>query len=441
MTTAPAPPSNLDAERACLGSLLMDRDAVIAVAPWLTPEHFYLERHRWVYSAVLSCYGQRIPPDAITVAEELRKAGHDDVCPFAYLLDLANVVPTSMHVEYYGRIVEQTALSRDMIQAGAEIATLGYQPDIDEAIERARERLDRATRRQVATLQPIGEGIDGELDRIASGIAPGHPTGLIDLDQKLGGLQPDYLLILAARPSIGKSSLALQIAYKVARDGRLALFLSYEMKRAIVQKRLLAMLTGIDLGALMQNRAADSQLLPLAEAAERLKALPNLRVEDTAAPTITDIRALCNRVQAEQGPIGVVVVDYLQLIPVVKNKTGNNRAIEVGEISRGLKLLAMGLGCPVLALSQLNRASEARTDHRPQLADLRESGNLEQDADVVLFIYRDEMYNAQTDAKGIAEVNIAKNRNGPLGMVRLGFHAPSQRWRDLERYRTPEGYA
>lgn len=431
----PTLPVNIEAERATLGSLLMDRDCVLAVAPYLKPEAFYLERHRWIYEAVLACYEQRIPPELITVAEELRKAGRlADVGDIPALVELTNAVPTAYHVEYYAKIVVHLRLGRSVIEAGGRIANLGYDTGRapNEMVETALEELQRATIRPT-TREPWAAGAWEELERLADGIAPGVPTGLIDLDKQIGGFLPGWLYILAARPSVGKSSLALQLAYNIMQRGDWVYFVSLEMKKRLIRHRLLAMLTGIDLQRIGQHQVGDGELGRLTDATAQIAELP-FEVDDSGKMSMADIRNAALQLTAERGTPGLIVVDYLQQVETGKRRE-ENRAVDVGDISRGLKQLAMALDCPVLALSQLNRAVEGRQNHIPQLSDLRESGGIEQDGDLVMFIYRDEMYNKDTDRHGIADLIIAKNRQGPLGTVAVFFDKRAQHWRDLEPYR------
>jgi len=579
-------PADINAERAVIGSVMLERDAIIAIAPWLPADYFYLEKHAWIYEAMLACYNRRIPPDLSTVADELRR--NDRLTPIggiAYLGELAAEVPTAVHVEYYARIVERTAILRRLIQVGGTIAGLGYQEDeeLENTLDKAEAELFTVSqRRATQEFVHIGKVVDSYFEQINylnehRGEVVGVPTGYRDLDELTGGLQPSDLIILAARPSVGKTSLALSIAYNVAlkAQGTVGVF-SLEMSREQLVQRLLAMHTGIDTQRLRTGTIHDRDLQVVMEAMGVLSALA-VYIEDTPGLSIMEVRSRARRLQSEVG-IDLLVIDYLQLM---QGRRTDNRVQEVSEISRGLKALARELNVPVLALSQLSRAVEGRTSHVPMLSDLRESGclageslvylpdegvyrridelvgttgfrvlalnietwkmeprpvthafstgvkpvyrlttrlgrsiratgnhkfltiagwcrldqlvpgqrlalprqlraqsdvywdevvtiepdgealvydltveglhnfvandmtvhnSIEQDADIVMFIYREELYDKETDKKGIAEVHLAKHRNGPLGVVPLRFENNTTQFQNLERYRVPEGY-
>lgn len=437
------PPSDLDAERATLGSLLMDRDAIIAVAPWLAPEHFYLEKHRWVYAAALAVYGRREPPDLTTVSTELRARNQlAEIGDVALLVELTNNVPTAYHVEYYARAVEKTARLRKLIQAGARISALGYDEQRDEE-ELVAEAFDCLTevmrRRQRRNLVSIRQAVDAAWQALEGGVKPGTPTGLTDLDRMLGGLRGGDLVVLAARPSVGKTSLAGQIVYDLARREQRVLVVSMEMDALSITHRLWSLVTGIDGQRIRTQQLSAPELGAIADACGHLSRLP-IDIDEGGTQTIAGVRNTALGLAAAHGALGLIVVDYLQLMTGSRRRDGN-RVQEVSEISRGLKELARELTCPVLAISQLNRAVESRTSHVPVLADLRDSGAVEQDADVVIFIYRDELYDKDTDKQGIAELHIAKHRNGPLGVVDVFYDKRCGRWRDLATHQTPQGYA
>ncbi|MDZ4720500.1 MAG: replicative DNA helicase [Roseiflexaceae bacterium] len=437
-------PHNIEAEKATLGSILLNREAIVPIASWLMPDYFYLQRHTQIYEAMLACYNQRIPPDTRTVAEELRRHGRlEAVGGILYLTELIQGVPTSYHIEFYARAVERTALLRQLIQAGGKIAALGYeeQNDLEATLDKAEQTLfEVSQRRSTNDFIHIGQVIDQYYEQINylqehRGEVVGVPTGFRDLDQITGGLQRSDLIILAARPGVGKTSLAMSLAYNVAtmHQGTVAIF-SLEMGREQLVQRLLAMDTKIDSHRLRLGNIPDHELRIVMEAMGRLASIP-IYIEDSAGVTIMDVRSKARRLQSQAG-IDLIVIDYLQLM---QGRRSDNRVQEVSEISRGLKALARELNVPVLALSQLSRAVEGRTSHIPMLSDLRESGSIEQDADIVMFIYREELYDQNTDKKGIAEVHIAKHRNGPVGVVPMRFEAATTRFADLT-YRTPEGY-
>ncbi|MCU0491658.1 MAG: replicative DNA helicase [Chloroflexaceae bacterium] len=627
-------PADINAERMTLGSILLERDAIVAVAPWLPPEYFYLEKHAWIYEAMLACYNRRVPPDLSTVADELRRRERLDlVGGIAFLGEISAEVPTAVHVEYYGRIVERTATLRRLIEAGGKIAALGYdeREELDLTLDKAEAELFQVSQRRAGQdFVHIGQVVDTFFEQVTTlqerrGEVVGVPTGYTLLDEITGGLQPSDLIILAARPSVGKTSLALSLAYNVAYEARgtVGVF-SLEMSRDQLVQRLLAMHTGIDTQRIRTGNLRDHDLQVLMEAMGTLSDVP-IYIEDTPGLSITEVRSKARRLHAENG-VDLLMIDYLQLM---SGRRSDNRVQEVSEISRGLKALARELNVPLIALSQLSRAVEGRQSHVPMLSDLRESGclagetqvylpdegiyrridelvgtsgfnvlalntetwqleprpvlnafatgfkpvfqlmtrlgrtiratanhkfltihgwkrldelqqgdrialprqlpgptqatvhdeelallghlsrtglykqnvsreraarlasvvqskelqalaqsdvywdeivsiapdgetevydltveglhnfvannitvhnSIEQDADIVMFIYREELYDKETDKKGLAEIHIAKHRNGPIGVVPLRFEANTTRFQNLERYRVPEGY-
>ena len=437
-------PANLDAERATLGSILLNREAIVAIAPWLPTTAFYLEKHAWIYEAMLACYNARVPPDTRTVSDELRRQDRlDPIGGIPYLAELVDAVPTSYHVEYYARIVERTALLRQLIIAGGRIAALGYdeQDDLEATLDKAEATLfEVSQRRSTQDFVHIGQIIDSYYEQINylqehHGEVVGVPSGFRDLDEITGGMQRSDLIILAARPSVGKTSFALSLAYNVAtlHQATVGVF-SLEMSREQLVQRLLALDTGINTHTLRTGHIRDTELQVLIEAMGRLASTP-IYIEDTPGLSVMEVRSKARRLQSQSG-VDLIVIDYLQLMA---GRRTDNRVQEVSEISRGLKALARELNVPVIALSQLSRAVEGRTSHVPMLSDLRESGSIEQDADIVMFIYREELYDKETDKKGIAEIHIAKHRNGPIGVVPMRFDANTTRFMDLT-YRSPDGY-
>ncbi|MCX7789179.1 MAG: replicative DNA helicase, partial [Chloroflexaceae bacterium] len=411
-------PFDLQAERATLGAILLERDAIVTIAPWLPSEYFYLEKHALIYEAMLACYNRREPPDLATVAAELRRQERLElVGGLGYLSDLAAEVPTAVHIEYYARIVERTAVLRRLIEAGGKIAAMGYDEtaDLDETLDRAEAELFNVSqRRSNQDFVAIGQVVNQLFTQIESlqerrGEVAGVATGYPDLDGITGGLQPSDLIILAARPSVGKTSLALSLAYNVAflSNATVGIF-SLEMSRDQLVQRVLAMHTGIDMQRLRTGNLRGDELNLAFEGMGVLPELP-IYIEDTPGLSITEVRSRARRLAAEVG-VDLLMIDYLQLM---SGRRSDNRVQEVSEISRGLKSLARELNVPVIALSQLSRAVEGRQSHVPMLSDLRESGSIEQDADIVMFIYREELYDKDTDKKGIAEIHIAKHRNGP----------------------------
>ncbi len=440
-------PADLNAERATLGSILLDRDAVIPIAPWLFAEYFYVDKHAAIYDAQLACYNRRVPPDIVNVTDELRRQDRlDSIGGIAYLLDLSNSVPTAVHVEYYARIVERTALLRRLITAGGKIAALGYDEteNLEATLDKAETELFAVSQRRANEgFVHIGQVVDSFFDHVTQmqekgGEVVGLKTGFNDFDKLTGGLQRSDLLILAARPATGKTSLALNIAYHAAlhEEATVAIF-SLEMSRDQLMQRILATHTGVDMQKLRTGQIRDSDLQTITEALGVLSSMP-IYIDDSPGVTSMDVRSKCRRLQAETG-IDLIIIDYLQLMQGGGKRDGN-RVQEISEISRSLKALAREVNVPVIALSQLSRAVESRTSHIPMLSDLRESGSIEQDADIVMFIYREELYDPDTDKKGIAEIHLAKHRNGPTGIVPLRFFKSTTRFANLETYRQPEGY-
>ena len=436
------PPHNLEAEQSVLGSLLIDRDAVIRIASFLKSDDFYRGGHGVIYQAILDLYNRREPPDFVTVVDELERHGRlDDAGGLGYLTELINAVPTAVHIEYYGRIVERTATLRRLIEAGTQVVRIGYDEaiDLDDALEHAERAIfDVSQQRSTRDFVSIGQVLERYFDKLDfiqqhRGDVIGVPTGFSDLDKLTGGLQRSDLVILAARPSVGKTSLQLGIAHNAAvkHDKTVAIF-SLEMSAEQLVQRLLSMETGVDSQRLRLGLIDDNEWDQISRAFGRL-AEANVYIDDTASISIMELRSKARRLLAEQG-LDLVVVDYLQL---VQGRRSENRVQEISEISRSLKGLARELNIPVLALSQLSRAVESRTDHRPLLSDLRESGSIEQDADIVMFIYREDVYDHETEKKGIAEVIVAKHRNGPTDTVHLRFFDRTARFADLELYREP----
>ncbi len=436
------PPHNAEAEQSVLGSLLIDRDAIIKVAAFVKPDDFYHPANGTIYRAILDLYNRREPTDFITLSDELtRREKLDQVGGIAYLTALINAVPTAVHVEYYGRIVERTATLRRLIDAGTEIVGIGYREGVDtedalDAAERA--ILDVSQKRQTKDFVSIADVLDRFFDQIDymqqhRGEVVGVATGYTDLDQLTGGLQRSDLIILAARPSMGKTSMALGMAYGAAvSHGKTVGIFSLEMSAEQLVQRLLSMETGVDSHRLRLGQIDDGEWDRISRAFGRL-AEAGIYIDDAAGAGVMDVRSKARRLQAEHG-LDLVVVDYLQLM---SGRRSENRVQEISDISRGLKGLARELNVPVIALSQLSRAVESRADHRPMLSDLRESGSIEQDADIVMFIYREDKYEEDSEKKGIAEIIVSKHRNGPVGSINLRFFERTARFADLELYREP----
>lgn len=433
-------PYNLEAEQAVLGSILLNRDAIVAIAPWLRADAFYLEKHAWIYSAMLACFADRVPPDVRMVGDRLKQGGRFDVIGgYAYLAHLLDSTPTSYHVEHYAAIVERHAVERRGIAAAGKIAALLYGPgDIESKIAQAQTELTTALTRDSSAngLETINTILMRRYGDVMADEPPGISTGIADYDAITGGLLPGRMIILAGRPGQGKTALGTQIAIHVATLGKVVALFSLEMPREEVADRVAALKGGINTQSLTQHRLTDADIRNFGNVLEWSEGIP-LYVEDRSAITPDFIRATTMRLRAECERLDLVVVDYLQLMTAPRKD--RNREQEVSDISRSMKALAKELGCPVLALAQLNRAVDHRADPTPVLADLRESGSLEQDADQVVFIVRPELYGV-TERAGEADVTIAKHRGGALGKVTLRFDAAHTRFYGIDRWHGVSGY-
>jgi replicative DNA helicase len=421
------PPQNLAAEQSVIGSMLLDKNAVIRVIESLRPDSFYRDAHRFIYEAVLELFDRGEPVDLVTVTEALRKSGKlDAVGGSVYIADLINSVPTSANVEYYARIVEEKAVLRRLIEAGTKIVSDAFnQPDdVDQILDSAEKVIfDIALKRVREGFHRIDSVIKRVLDKIDSlygkkEAITGTPTGYPDLDQLTAGFQNSDLIIIAARPAVGKTAFALNIAQNVAIKYKIpvAIF-SLEMSKDQLAQRMLCSEGEVDAQKLKTASLSDTGWKKLTRALGRLSEAP-IFIDDSASITATEIRAKARRLKIEKG-LGLVIVDYLQLMR--GRARVENRVQEISDIARSLKTLARELDVPVIAISQLSRAVEQRTDRIPRLSDLRESGEIEQTADLVLFIHREDYYNPQSERGNIAEIIIAKQRNGPIGSIELVF--------------------
>ena len=434
-------PQNIEAECGVLGSIIIDPEAIVQVADFLHSDDFYRDAHRTIYEVILQLYEQREPADFITICDELERRNKlEEVGGASYITSLINQVPTSGNVEYYGRIVERTSILRRLIHAAGQIAAIAYEEgDADVALDRAEQLIfnisQRHARSDFSLLRDILSEYMNKLDQLHErrGTIVGVPTGFTDLDRLTGGLQRSDLIILAARPAIGKTSLALSLAHNstVKYQHSVAIF-SLEMSKEQLVQRLLSMDAGVDQQRLRTGWIEDDEWDRIIYAMGTLSEA-NIWIDDTPGITTVEMRSKARRLQAEHG-IDLIIVDYLQLMQSVlgSGKRNENRVQEISEVSRNLKALARELNLPVLALAQLSRAVESRQSKVPQLSDLRESGSLEQDADIVMFIYRDDIYNPESERKNIADIIVAKHRNGPVGEVSLYFQASQTRFRDLE---------
>lgn len=425
--TEKIPPHNIDAEQSVLGAILIDPESINQVAKFLQPEDFYLESHKLLYEAILDLDEAGEAVDLLTVTEYLRKKGDlEKIGGAAYVASLANVVPTAAHIEYYGHIVEENALLRNLIQLATRISMKGYQgsEDAERLMQEAERMLAELGNRRVSSVfKSLREILVDSLQNLQhiyehKGEITGVPTGFNDLDKMCSGLQPGDLIIVAARPSMGKTSLGMQIAFHAAGKQKKAVAVfSLEMSKEQLVQRILCAEAGVDLHKLRSGLLNEEDWSVLMRKGREIANIP-LYIDDAAILTVRQVRSKVRRLQAEKG-IGLIVIDYLQLMQ--GSGRVENRQQEIAEISRSLKGLAKELDVPVLALAQLSRSVEQRQDKRPVMSDLRESGSLEQDADVVMFIYRDEYYNPESEKRGIAEIIIGKQRNGPVGVVELAF--------------------
>lgn len=438
---ATIPPQNTDAEASLLGALLIDSDAVVKVADMVSADDFYDPKHQRIYEAITQLYEKHSPIDVLTLSNQLKNSGYIEFVGGAgYLTELTNYVPTASHVEQYADIVAQKALRRRLIKASQDIITLGYDEarNLQELIEEAETGLfevsQKHVKQDISSLETIlGESFD-RLDELHKdkGKVRGVATGYKDLDNILAGLQRSDLFILAARPSMGKTAFALNIAHNIALGSKEPVLLfSLEMSKEQLVDRMLARESGVDAWALRTGNLTDSDFEKIGQAMGSLSEAP-IYIDDTPSITVSELRTKARR-EAHQRKLGLIIVDYLQLMSG-SSRYGNegNRVQEISEISRGLKGIARELNVPLLALSQLSRSVESRNPQIPQLADLRESGSIEQDADVVAFIYREEYYNPQSDRKNIADIFIKKHRNGPTGGVELYFDKEKQRFNSLD---------
>ncbi len=432
------PPQDLIAEQSVLGAMLMDKNAISRVVELLDADSFYRDAHRYIYESVLNLFDRGEPIDLVTVTDNLRKNGKlDGAGGSVYITDLLSAVPTSANVEYYAKIVDEKATLRKLIDAGTNIVSHAFEEveNVDTVLDQAEKMVfDIALKRVRVGFHKIDSVIKNVLDKIDSlydkkESITGTPSGFADLDKYTAGFQNADLVIIAARPSVGKTALALNIAANAAIKHKIpvALF-SLEMSKEQLAQRLLCSEAEVDAQKLKTATLSDTGWKKLTRALGRLSEAP-IFIDDTPSLTVTEMRAKARRMKLEKG-LGLVVVDYMQLMR--GRGRVENRVQEISEIARSLKTLARELDVPVVALSQLSRAVEKRDDRIPRLSDLRESGEIEQTADVVMFIHRDDYYNPQSERANIAEIIIAKQRNGPVGSVELVFR------RDITKFHSKE---
>ena len=435
------PPQNVDAEASLLGAILIDADAIVKIADRIRPIDFFDKRHEIIYYAMNELYEQHVAIDVLTLANHLRSIGElDSVGGAVYLTELTNFVPTAAHVEQYADIVAQKSLRRRLITVSQQMVSLGFDEtkELHELIEEAESNLfavsEQHVKQSVVSLEAILAESFERLDELHKDKKKlrGISTGFKDLDNLLAGFQRSDLFILAARPSMGKTALMLNFAHNVAVKAKQpVLFFSLEMSKEQLVDRLLSIESGVDAWALRTGNLTDSDFEKIGEAMGTLSEAPIL-IDDTPGISVSDLRTIARR-ENHHHKLGLVIVDYLQLMSGgARFSSEGNRVQEISEISRGLKSIARELDVPLLAASQLNRSVENRSPQIPQLADLRESGSLEQDSDVVAFIYREEFYNPETERKKITDILVKKHRNGPVGGVELYFDNERQRFRSLD---------
>lgn len=444
----PTPPQNAEAEASLLGALLVDADTIVRVADALSALDFYEEKHRRIYEAIIKLYEKHRPIDALTLSNQLKEDGFLDIVGGAtYLTELANYVPTAAHAEHYAEIIKQKSMRRRLIKAAQDTVDLGYDESksIQEVIETAESDLFNVSQQHVKQdIQSIENILADSFERLDElhrnkGKVRGVPTGFKDMDNILAGWQRSDLVILAARPAMGKTAVALNFAHNVAvKAEQPVLLFSLEMSKEQLVDRLLAMESGVDAWNIRTGNLSDADFEKIGNAMGALSEAP-IYIDDTPGITVSEMRTKARREQ-HQRQLGLIIVDYLQLMSGSSRfGSDGNRVQEISEISRGLKLIARELNVPVIALSQLSRSVESRSPRIPLLADLRESGSIEQDADIVMFLYREDYYEPETQRKNITDVIISKHRNGPTGKVELYFEKEKQRFKSLDRRteRTP----
>jgi len=433
------PPHSIEAEQSVLGSMLIDKDSWDKVAEQVTDNDFYNRSHQIIYRAIVRLLSRNEPVDLITVSEELEQ--HDeleDAGGFAYLGELAKNTPSSANVVAYAKIIAERAITRELIGAAHEIAEIGYNPegrDSADILDYAESKVfEIAEKRTSDSEGPVGvESVLGKtIDRLEVLIktnkeVTGVTTGFTDLDKKTSGLQPSDLVIVAARPSMGKTTFAMNLCENaMMAEEKPVLVFSLEMPSEQIMMRMLASLSRVDQTKIRTAQLDDEDWARISNTMAMLKDRDNLFIDDSSGLTPMDVRSRARKLARERGGISMIMIDYLQLMRVPS--LSDNRTLEIAEISRSLKALAKELEVPVVALSQLNRSLEQRADKRPVNSDLRESGSIEQDADLIMFIYRDEVYHENSEEQGIAEIIIGKQRNGPIGTSRLTFQGQFSRF-------------
>ncbi len=435
------PPQNIEAEQAVLGAMLIKKEAISEVVTILIGTDFYRDAHRIIFDAMLELFNKNEAVDLITITEQLRKNEQlDKVGGIAYVTSLANSVPTAANIEYHAKIVKEKGQLRHLINSATAIAGMGYEDNenVIDVMDKAEKMiLEVAEKRGGGDFTPIKNILLDTFSKIevlyaSKGGITGTPTGFKDLDKLTSGLQPSDLILVAARPSMGKTAFTLNLATHIAvREKKAVAFFSLEMSKEQLVQRMLCSEGAIDSQRLRIGELDDKDWGKLISAADRLSTAP-IFIDDTAGITVMELRSKARRLKTEYD-LKLIVIDYLQLMQGSSSKGGDNRQQEISEISRSLKALARELNVPVIALSQLSRSVESRQVKKPMLSDLRESGSLEQDADIVMFLYREDYYDPDTENKNITDVIIAKHRNGPVDTIQLFFHKQFTKFADLSR--------
>ncbi len=433
------PPHSVESEQSILGSIILDKDAMITVSETINSGDFYKDAHKIIYESMLRLNSNNEPIDLITLIEGLRKEGHlDNVGGISYLTSLSTIVPTTSNVKYYANIVKEKSVMRQLIKASNEIINLGYDgsSDVQEILDKAEKSIfDISQEKSGDEIKPINLVLQDAYDMIESlytnkSEVTGITTGFADLNKKINGLQRTDLILVAARPAMGKTAFSLNLVQNAALkgDASVAVF-SLEMSKEQLVQRMLSAQSNVELSKIKTGTLGESDWPRIIDAMAVLSEA-NIFIDDTPGIKISEIRSKCRRLKIEKG-LDLILIDYLQLME--GEGKNENRQQEIAKISRALKILAKELNCPVVALSQLSRSPELRKDHRPILSDLRESGSIEQDADIVMFLYRDEYYHDDSEKKNIGEVIVAKNRHGETGIVELVWFGQVQKFADKVR--------
>lgn len=443
-TNGVVPPQNVSAEESLLGSILIEEKILIDIVDIIRPSDFYDPRHKIIYQAVLDLYNKNKPVDLLTITNHLTDKGQiDAVGGPGYISQITSIIPTAAHAENYAEIVREKSTRRHLINAGEDIVRLANDEEADrevpELLELAEAEIFKVSQQDKGSdnLVSLESILANSFDRIeelhaSGGKLRGISTGFGDYDKLTAGLHPSDLIVLAARPSMGKTTFAMNIAQYVAQNSeKSVLFFSLEMSKEQLVDRMLSEEAGVDSWHIRTGNLSDDEFEKLSHAWGNLSEA-KMYIDDTPGLNILELKTKARR-HAMKNPLGLIVIDYLQLMSSAKKSYGDNRVQEVSEISRGLKTVARELGVPVIALSQLSRSVESRPDKRPQLADLRESGSIEQDADLVMFIYREDYYNPETDRQGITDILIRKHRNGPTGQIELYFDKQRVRFKGLDK--------